>query len=414
MIRLKTDSEIQSMRRAGEINRCVHTAVRRALHAGIRTVELEDVAADEMKRLGGTSSFCSVDGYPASICVSVNDEVGHGIPGQRVIREGDVVKIDVGVEFEGLHSDCAKTHVIGSAAQDVTVFVSTARAALFAGISAVEPWTHLSDVSAAMANVVRERGYSIVKNAYGHGIGRDLHEEPQIPNFGPAGLGPRLRPGMALAIEPVIVTGNGRTQVQPDGWTSITTDGSLGAHFEHTILVHDRGVEILTADDPAEVWRACPDARADWRPTQTNGADDAAMIRLAQQEMDACLLEAWGRPVQPHEIIGIPGASTYVLVESDGSIGGFCGYTVGQQSLYIHTVVLSSQWQGTGMAQWVFTVIGQIAMMQARKTVDLCVQTTNHRAIRFYRKLGFQEVSRPMMNTIYMQLTCPSGVINYL
>lgn len=414
MIRLKTEAEFRSMQAAGKINRCVHNAVREALDIGVRTADLEEVAKGEMARLGGTSSFGRVEGFPAAICVSINEEVGHGIPGRRVIREGDVVKVDVGVEVDGLHSDCAETHIVGTVPDAVREFVDTARDALYAGIAVMDVGCHISDISATIGHVVRAKNYQVLKNAWGHGIGHELHEDPQIPNFGPPGLGPRLRPGMALAIEPVIVAGNGQTKVLGDGWTRVTTDRSFGAHFEHTLWVHPASVEILTAADPEELWRDCPFPMAVWRPIQPNGADDEGILRLAQQEMDAVLLQAWGRPVQPREVLQISGAKTAVLVDSAGCIDGFCIYVLADFSLYIHTMVLRPRWQGTGMAQWVLTVLQQIAIRSGRPVMELCVQTSNERAIKFYRKIGFRNISRPWLNTVLMQLHLPCGVINYV
>ena len=213
----------------------------------MKTNKLDSIAAKEIARLGAIPSFKGYRGYPANLCVSVNDEIVHGIPGERVLQDGDIVSLDLGTIYDGFHADGAVTIGIGSVDPDAEQLMETTDGALAAGIAATRVSARLGDVSAAIQHYAESRGYSVVREYTGHGIGREMHEEPQIPNFGVAGQGPELRRGMALALEPMLNIGDWRTKVGDNHWTVFTSDHSLSAHFEHTVVITDNGAEVLTA-----------------------------------------------------------------------------------------------------------------------------------------------------------------------
>jgi methionyl aminopeptidase len=246
---IKSEREITVMRRAGRIVAAVLEILSKQIKPGMKTKELDVIAAREVNRLGGTPSFKGYHGYPANLCVSVNDEIVHGIPGERVLREGDVVSLDMGAIYNGFQGDGALTVGVGKVSPRAQGLIDTTREALHAGIAAAHPGARLGDVSAVIQHYAESRGYSVVREYSGHGIGREMHEEPQIPNFGPAGIGPVLRKGMTLALEPMVNLGDWHTRVAADDWTVLTADGSLSAHFEHTIAVTENGAEVLTVAD---------------------------------------------------------------------------------------------------------------------------------------------------------------------
>jgi methionyl aminopeptidase len=223
-----------------------------AVEPGITTRELDLIARRELKALGATPSFLGyvpVPGmtpFPATICVSINEEIVHGIPGERVIQDGDVVSLDVGAVVDGFHGDSAVTKIAGAATEEKTALIETTRRALELGIEAAKPGGRIGDISAAIEGHVRGRGYGLVIEYTGHGIGRRLHEPPQVPNYGQPGKGQLLRSGMTLAIEPMVNIGGWQTMPLEDGWTVATADGSLSAHFEHTIAVTESGAAVLT------------------------------------------------------------------------------------------------------------------------------------------------------------------------
>jgi methionyl aminopeptidase len=246
---IKSEREIAVMRRAGRIVAVVLEILSKQIKPGMKTKELDVIAAKEVTRMGGTPSFKGYHGYPANVCVSVNDEIVHGIPGERVLREGDVVSLDMGAIYNGFQGDGAVTVGVGTVSPRAKGLIDTTREALYAGIAAVHPGARLGDVSAVIQQYAESRGYSVVREYSGHGIGREMHEEPQIPNFGPAGIGPVIKKGMTLALEPMINLGDWHTRVAADDWTVLTADGSLSAHYEHTIAVTDDGAEVLTVAD---------------------------------------------------------------------------------------------------------------------------------------------------------------------
>ncbi len=247
MIIIKSDQEIAVMRQAGRIVATVLEVLKSQVRAGMKTKELDVIAARELDRLGAKPSFKGYRGFPANLCVSVNDEIVHGIPGERVLDEGDIVSLDLGAIFMGFQGDAALTIGVGKISPQARRLMETAEGALGAGIAAAYPGARLGDISAAIQNYVESRGYSVVREYTGHGIGREMHEEPQIPNFGLPGSGPLLKKGVALALEPMVCAGDWRTRVGDDHWTVVTADGGLSAHFEHTIAITDAAPEVLTA-----------------------------------------------------------------------------------------------------------------------------------------------------------------------
>ena len=243
---VKSADEIATMREAGRIAGRVLRRLASEVRPGIRTGELDSICVEELSKYGAKSSFKGYRGFPAHICTSVNEEVVHGIPGERMLSEGDVVSIDVGVIYKGFQGDAAITVGVGEVGDEARRLLDVTEGALRAGISAAKDNAHLGDVSAAVQGYVEAEGFSVVREYTGHGIGRDMHEEPQIPNFGTSGQGPVLRKGMTLAIEPMVNCGGWETRLSDDKWTVVTADGSLSGHFEHTIAVTNGEAEILT------------------------------------------------------------------------------------------------------------------------------------------------------------------------
>ena len=243
---IKSDEEIATMREAGKIVAEVLRILSEKVKPGMKTKELDILAESELKRLGARPSFKGYRGFPANLCVSVNDEIVHGIPGDRVLNDGDIVSLDFGAIYNGFQGDAAVTVAVGRVSPEARRLIDTTRAALETGIAAARAGATLGDVSAAIQQHAESRGYSVVREYTGHGIGREMHEDPQIPNFGSPGTGPVLKKGMTLALEPMLCCGDWRTRVADDRWTVLTADGSLAAHFEHTIAVDDNEPEVLT------------------------------------------------------------------------------------------------------------------------------------------------------------------------
>jgi len=244
---IKSPEEIAIMRRAGRIVSRVLQALAKEIRPGMRTEELDSICARELARHGARSSFKGYRGFPAYLCVSVNNEVVHGIPGERVIYEGEIVSLDVGAIVDGFQGDAAITVGVGGVSPETKMLMEAAEGALLAGIARARTGAHLGDVSSAIQAYAESRGFSVVREYTGHGIGREMHEEPQIPNFGSPGQGPMLQKGMTLAIEPMVNAGGWLTKVSDDQWTVVTADGSLSAHFEHTIVITGGGEpEVLT------------------------------------------------------------------------------------------------------------------------------------------------------------------------
>lgn len=250
MIIRKSTDELAKMRRAGRITAGTIETVLSAVAPGKTTANLDSVAEDYILAQGAIPSFKGYKGFPATICVSINDEIVHGIPApKRVLKEGDLVSLDFGAIWEGFHADSAVTVFVGGEAPSVEAerLVRVTEAALNAAIEVIMPGGRLSDIGHAIESIAQPAGLGIVREYGGHGVGRKLHEDPFIQNFGPPGRGPDLRPGLVLAIEPMLNLGGDETKIMPDGWTVVTADGSLSAHFEHTVAVTEDGHEVLTA-----------------------------------------------------------------------------------------------------------------------------------------------------------------------
>jgi methionyl aminopeptidase len=247
MITLKSTREIEAMRDAGRIAAEAQVLVGQAVRPGVTTQELDSIARRYIEKCGATPSFLGYSGYPATINASVNDEIVHGIPGERELQDGDIVSIDLGAKYKGFHSDCAKTYPVGRITDEAKRLISVTEKAFYAGMNAFEEGEHLVNISAAVQKTAESAGFSVVRELVGHGIGRDLHEEPNVPNFVSGGRGPKLRVGMVLAIEPMVNYGRKETYTKSDGWTVVTKDGSLSAHYENTVALTDKGPVILTA-----------------------------------------------------------------------------------------------------------------------------------------------------------------------
>ena len=245
---IKSAGEIATMRQAGSIVATILRILSERVEAGMKTKELDVIAEEELEKLGAKASFKGYRGFPASVCVSINDEIVHGIPGERVLREGDIVSLDFGTIYNGFQGDAAVTVGIGEVGPQAGRLIEATRGALEAGIAAAYSGVRLGDVSAAIQQYAESKGYSVVREYTGHGIGREMHEEPQIPNFGVPGTGPVLKKGMTICLEPMLNAGDWHTRVDDDHWTVHTDDGSLSAHFEHTIAITDAEPEVLTKE----------------------------------------------------------------------------------------------------------------------------------------------------------------------
>jgi len=246
VILIKSAQEIALMREAGRIVAAILMKLKEEIKPGMKTRQLDLVTARELEKRKVKSSFKGYRGFPAQLCVSVNDEIVHGIPGERVVEEGDLVSLDVGVIYEDFQADAAITVGVGEVDSQAEKLITVTEGALKAGIVAARPGVHLGDVSATIQYYVESKGFSVVREYTGHGIGRQLHEDPQVPNFGFFGEGPPLEKGMTFALEPMVMTGGWRTRLGDNQWTVLTADGSLAAHFEHTIAITNDGVEVLT------------------------------------------------------------------------------------------------------------------------------------------------------------------------
>ncbi len=247
MITIKSEREIALMREAGNIVALALSEVGKAIRSGISTKELDKIAYDVITKHGATPSFLNYNGFPGSICASINEVVIHGIPrSHTILRDGDIISIDVGAKYKGYHGDSAKTFLVGNVTEAKRRLVEVTEAALFEGLKQARPNNHLSDISHAIQTYVESAGYSVVKLFTGHGIGRALHEDPAVPNYGIPGRGPILKVGMTLAIEPMVNMGASDVEILHDNWTTVTVDRKDSAHFEHTIVITENGYEILT------------------------------------------------------------------------------------------------------------------------------------------------------------------------
>lgn len=247
MITLKSDREIEIMKEAGHIAMLAHDAIEKAIRPGVSTFELDKIAYDVITSHGATPSFLNYDGFPGSICASVNEMIIHGIPSKHtILKDGDIISIDTGAFYKGYHSDCARTHLVGNVKPEVKKLVEETKNAFFEGLKFAKPNNRVSDISNAIETYIKQFGYGIVKEYTGHGVGRHLHEDPSVPNYGEKGHGPILKKGMVLAIEPMVNLGTARIKPLRDGWGVITADHMPSAHYENTIVITDDGCEILT------------------------------------------------------------------------------------------------------------------------------------------------------------------------
>lgn len=253
MIILKSKREIEIMKEAGRITAYAHRMVQEAIRPGISTHELDKIAEKAIRDCGATPSFKGYEGYPASICASINDVVIHGIPSKNIIlKDGDIISIDIGACWHGYHGDAAITHPVGTISLEKQRLIDVTRQSFYEGIKFAKPQNHLSDISNAIETYVRSFGYDLVREFTGHGVGTDMHEDPSIPNYGSPGHGPVLKPGMVLAIEPMVTEGSARIKILSDGWTVITKDKKASAHYENTIVITEDGCEILTKEQGGE------------------------------------------------------------------------------------------------------------------------------------------------------------------
>ncbi|MCZ8523750.1 MULTISPECIES: type I methionyl aminopeptidase [Paenibacillus] len=246
MIICKSAAELELMREAGRIVAETHRLLKQSIQPDITTKELDQIAEDYIRSQGAIPSFKGYNGFSGSICASVNDELVHGIPGQRKLKDGDIISIDIGAQYKGYHGDSAWTYGVGTISDTARKLLEVSERSLYAGLAEAKPDVRLYTISHAIQKVIEDEGFSVVREYVGHGIGTELHEEPQIPNYGVPDRGPRLRPGMVLAIEPMVNVGERYVKTLEDNWTVVTVDGTLCAHFEHTIAITADGYEILT------------------------------------------------------------------------------------------------------------------------------------------------------------------------
>ena len=246
MITLKSAHEIELMRRAGKITAAARAVARDMVKPGVTTAQIDKAVFQFIKEQGAIPSFLHYNGYPASVCVSVNDEIIHGIPGKRVLQEGDIVSVDVGAFIGGFHGDCAGTYPCGQVSDEALRLIRVTQQSFFEGIKYAREGYRLSDISAAVQAYVEANGFSVVREYVGHGIGRQMHEAPEVPNYGKPGHGPRLLRGMTIAVEPMVNGGTAAIKQMPDGWTVRTADGKNAAHYENTVLITAGEPELLT------------------------------------------------------------------------------------------------------------------------------------------------------------------------
>ena len=252
MITLKSQQEIELMRRAGKITAAARALAGEMVTPGVTTQEIDKAVFRFIKSQGATPSFLHYHGYPASVCGSVNDEIIHGIPGKRVLREGDIVSIDVGAFKDGFHGDCAATFPCGRISSEAQRLIAVTRQSFFEGLRFAREGYRVPDISRAVQTYVEQNGFSVVREYVGHGVGRAMHEDPEVPNYVESRQRPRLLRGMTIAVEPMVNAGGAGSYVLPDGWTVKTADGSLSAHYENTILITDGEPELLTLPEPGE------------------------------------------------------------------------------------------------------------------------------------------------------------------
>jgi len=246
MIIIKSKKEIELMREAGKIVADTHELLKEAITPGISTLELDKIAEENIRKYNAIPSFKGYGGFPGTICASINEQVVHGIPGNQIVKEGDIISIDIGAYYKGYHADAAKTHGVGIISEENRKLIEVTKESFYEGIKFAKLGYRLSDISHAIQAHVEKHGFSVVRDLVGHGVGTELHEDPQVPNYGPPGKGPRLKEGMVIAIEPMINAGHYHVKTLLDGWTIVTIDGKNSAHYEHTIAITEDEPLILT------------------------------------------------------------------------------------------------------------------------------------------------------------------------
>ena len=249
MITIKNERELESMRQACKITAAARALAGEMVRPGVSTKAIDQAVRDYIVAQGAKPSFLNYNGFPASACISVNSTVIHGIPGGYILREGDIVSIDVGAYYKGFHGDCAATFACGAISTDAQKLIDVTRQSFYEGMKFAKMGFRVQDISHAIQTYVESNGFSIVRSFVGHGVGRQLHEEPEVPNFGHPGRGPRLVKGMTIAVEPMVNAGTHEVRIQKDGWTVLTADGKLSAHYENTVLITDGEPEILTVTE---------------------------------------------------------------------------------------------------------------------------------------------------------------------
>lgn len=246
MISIKSDEEVELLRIAGEITGSTHNYLKPFIKPGITTLELDKLAEEYILSRGATPSFKGYDGFPGTVCASINNEVVHGIPSGRTLKEGDIITLDIGACWNGYHGDSAWTYAVGEIDDKKKYLLEHTEKSLFKGLDAIHDGCHVGDIGYAVSKYANEHGLGVVRELVGHGVGTDVHEEPDVPNYGARGTGPVLKEGMVIAVEPMLNLGSRKVYILEDGWTIITADGKPSAHFEHTVLVTKDGYEILT------------------------------------------------------------------------------------------------------------------------------------------------------------------------
>ncbi len=249
MITIKNERELVSMRKACKITAAARALAGEMVRPGVSTKAIDRAVHEFIVSQGAKPSFLHYNGYPASVCVSVNDVVIHGIPGGYILKEGDIVSVDVGAFYEGFNGDCAATYACGAISTEAQRLIDVTRQSFFEGIALARKGNRVQDISHAVQTYVESNGFAVVRSFVGHGVGRKMHEEPEVPNFGDPGRGPRLLPGMTIAVEPMVCAGTYDVRVLKDGWTTVTADGKLSAHYENTVLITDGEPEILTVTE---------------------------------------------------------------------------------------------------------------------------------------------------------------------
>ena len=246
MVIRKTPREIALLKEAGRIVALVHQELKKSIVSGITTKEIDKLSEKIIRQYGATPSFKGYQGFPGAVCVSINDMVIHGIPGHQKLKNGDIVSVDVGACYQGYHGDSAWTYAVGEVSDEAKRLMKVTEEALYEGLKQAKPGNHVGDISAAIENYVRKNGYTSPEDYTGHGVGTSIHEDPMVPNYGKYGHGPLLKPGMVIAVEPMVHAGKKEVKVLKDGWGVVTADHSLAAHYEHTIVITEDGYEILT------------------------------------------------------------------------------------------------------------------------------------------------------------------------